>query len=151
MKVVFFSILSSTPAFLSRPVYQINNSPKILVNFTKFSTEKHASLQLALNLNKKEKVICLICWKWFSYIVWKIRKKIFLLFYVKDLLTTGKNPWKTANSTTKVSTSNLLQVALLARYGRKAGSHWNKKSLRGVLNSVKDLWRSLFALIVNGF
>ena len=50
MKVVFFSVLSSTPAFLSCPVSQVNNSPKILVNLTKFATEKHMSLQLALNL-----------------------------------------------------------------------------------------------------
>ena len=55
MKVVFFSVLSSTPAFLARPVYHINNSPKIIVNFTKFATEKHTSLQLALNLHYKRK------------------------------------------------------------------------------------------------
>ena len=55
MKVVFFSVLSSTPAFLSRPVSHINNSPKIFVNLSKFATEKHTSLQLALNLKYKEK------------------------------------------------------------------------------------------------
>ena len=52
---VFFSVLSSTPAFLSRRVSHINNSSKILVNFTKFATEKHTSLQLALNLSYKRK------------------------------------------------------------------------------------------------
>ena len=62
MKVVFFSALSSTPAFLSRPVSHINNSPKILVNLRKFATEN------------------------------------------------------------QLSTLNLLQVALLTRYGRKTGS-----------------------------
>ena len=81
--------------------------------------------------------------------MWKIRQRIFLLFYVKDLLTTGKNPWKAANSTSKVSTSNLLQVALLTRYGRKVGSHWNKKSFRGVLTLICINWvpgdpRSIF-------
>ena len=55
MKVVFFSILSSTPAFLSRPVSYINDSSKALFNLTKFATEKHASLQLALNLKYKGK------------------------------------------------------------------------------------------------
>ena len=55
MKVVFFSVLSSTPTFLSRHVSHINNSPKILVNLTKFATEKHTSLQLALNLQYKRK------------------------------------------------------------------------------------------------
>ena len=55
MKVVFFSVSSSTPAFLFRPVSHINNSSKILVNLTKFATEKHASLQLALNLWYKRK------------------------------------------------------------------------------------------------
>ena len=39
MKVVFFSVLSSTPAFLSRQVF-----------LTKFATEKHTSPQHALNL-----------------------------------------------------------------------------------------------------
>ena len=48
-------------------------------------------------------------------------KEFFFLFYVKDLLITGKNSWKTANSTSKSSTSNPLRVALLTRYGRKAG------------------------------
>ena len=50
MKVVFFYLLSSTPAFLSCPVCHINNSPKKLVNLATFSTEQHTSLQLALNL-----------------------------------------------------------------------------------------------------
>ena len=151
MKVVFFSVLPSTPAFLSRPVSH-KQLPKNTCQPYKVGYRKaYATVTGFKSLIKKEKVIRLICWKWFSYIVWKIRQRIFLLFYVKDLLTTGKNPWKTGNSTSKVSTSNLLQVALLTRYGRKAGSHWNKKSFRGVLNSVKDLWRSLFALIVNGF
>ena len=53
---VFFSVLSSTPAFLSHPVSHINNSSKILVNLTKFATEKHTSLQLALNLSYKRKM-----------------------------------------------------------------------------------------------
>ena len=48
MKVIFFSVLSYTPAFLSRAVSHINNSPKILINPTKFATEKRTSLQLAL-------------------------------------------------------------------------------------------------------
>ena len=55
MKVVFFSVLSSTTAFLSRPVSYINNSSKVLVNLTKFATEKHMSLQLVLNLCYKRK------------------------------------------------------------------------------------------------
>ena len=50
MKVIFFSLLSSTPVFLSRPVSHINNSSKTFVNPTEFATEKHTSLQLALNL-----------------------------------------------------------------------------------------------------
>ena len=50
MKVVSFSVLSSTPAFLSRLVSHVNKSSKTLVNLTKFGTEKHTSLQLALNL-----------------------------------------------------------------------------------------------------
>ena len=116
-----FSFLSSTPAFLSRLVSYINNSSKTLVNLKKFGTEKHTSLQLALNLNIREKVKRLICWKGFSCIVRKIRQRIFLLFYVKDLLTTGKNSWKAANSTSKSSASNPLQVALLTGYGGKAG------------------------------
>ena len=105
MKVVCFSVLSSAPTFLSRSVSPINNSSKTLVNLTKFATEKQTSLQLTLN----------------SYMVRKIRQIIFLLFYVKDLLTTGKNSWKTANSNSKGSTSNPLQVALLTRYGGKVG------------------------------
>ena len=60
MKVVFFSVLSSTPAFLSHPVSHINNSSKILVNLTKFATEKHTSLQLALNLSYKRKMHALM-------------------------------------------------------------------------------------------
>ena len=54
MKEVFFSILSSIPAFLSRLVSHINNSSKILVNLTNFATEKH-SVNLALNLSYKRK------------------------------------------------------------------------------------------------
>ena len=50
-----FSFLSSTPAFLSRLVSYINNSSKTLVNLKKFGTEKHTSLQLALNLQYKRK------------------------------------------------------------------------------------------------
>ena len=51
MKVVFFSLLSSPPAFLSRPVSpHINKSSETLVNLRKFATEQHTSLQLALNL-----------------------------------------------------------------------------------------------------
>ena len=46
MKEVSFSVLSSTPAFLSRLVSHINNSSKTLANLTKFGTEKHTSLQL---------------------------------------------------------------------------------------------------------
>ena len=49
MKVVFVSVLLTSPAFLSLPSL-INNSPKILANLTKLATEKHTSLQLALNL-----------------------------------------------------------------------------------------------------
>ena len=75
MKVVCFSVLSSAPTFLSRSVSPINNSSKTLVNLTKFATEEQTSLQLTLN----------------SYMVRKIRQIIFLLFYVKDLLTTRKN------------------------------------------------------------
>ena len=37
---------------------------------------------------------------WYLRIIFK---RIFLLFYVKDLLTTGKNFWKTANSIQRVS------------------------------------------------
>ena len=56
MKVVFVSALSSTPVFLSRPVCHINNSPKILVNLTKFATEKHTSLQrLFIKPGKQER------------------------------------------------------------------------------------------------
>ena len=61
MKVIFFSLLSSTPALLSRPVSHVNNTSKTLVNLTKFVTEKHTSLQSALNFNVKEKVIRFIC------------------------------------------------------------------------------------------
>ena len=50
MRVVLFSVSSSTPAFLFRPVSHINNFSKILVKLTKFATEKHTSLQLDLNL-----------------------------------------------------------------------------------------------------
>ena len=50
-----FSFLSSTPAFLSRLVSYLNNSSKTLVNLKKFGTEKHTSLQLALNLQYKRK------------------------------------------------------------------------------------------------
>ena len=50
-----FPVLSSVPAFLSRLVCHINNSSKTLVNLTKFVTEKHTSLQLALNLSYKRK------------------------------------------------------------------------------------------------
>ena len=49
------SVLSSNSAFLSRPVSHTNNFSKILVNLTKFATEKHTSLQLALNLYYKRK------------------------------------------------------------------------------------------------
>ena len=83
IKVIFFSVLSSTPLFLSRPVSYINNSAKTHYNWLWI-------------FNIKEKVIILICWKVFSYIVRKIRQRIFLLFYVKDLLTTGENSWKAA-------------------------------------------------------
>ena len=55
MVVVFFSLLSCTPAFLSRLVSHINNSSKTLVKLTKFATEKHTSVQLAFNLLKKRK------------------------------------------------------------------------------------------------
>ena len=55
MKVVFFSVLSSTPPFFGPSRLHINNSPKIIVNLTKFATEKHTSLQLALNLQYKRK------------------------------------------------------------------------------------------------
>ena len=55
MRVVFFSVFSSTSDFLSRPVSHLNNSSKILVNLTNFATEKHGSLQLALNLSYKRK------------------------------------------------------------------------------------------------
>ena len=55
MKMVFFSLLSSPPAFLSRPVSPISNSSKTLVNVTKVATEQHTSLQLALNLQYKRK------------------------------------------------------------------------------------------------
>ena len=55
MKVVFFSILLSTPASLSRPISYKNNSPKTVFNLAKFATEKHASLQLAVNLKYKRK------------------------------------------------------------------------------------------------
>ena len=103
--------------FFVPPRLSHKQTQKHFFNPTKFATEKHTSLQMAL----KEKVIRLICWKGFYYIVRKIRKRIFLLFYVKDLLTTGKNSWKTANSTSKGSTSNPLQAALLTRYCGKAG------------------------------
>ena len=56
MKVVFFSILSSTPASLSRPISYKNNSSKTLFNVAKFATEKHASVQLAVNLKYKRKI-----------------------------------------------------------------------------------------------
>ena len=55
MKVVFFSILSSTPASLSRPISYKNNSSKTLFNVAKFATKKHASVQLAVNLKYKRK------------------------------------------------------------------------------------------------
>ena len=45
-----FSVLPSTTAFLSRLVSHVNNSSKTLVSLTKFGTEKHTPLQLALNL-----------------------------------------------------------------------------------------------------
>ena len=51
-----FSVLSSVLAFLSRPVSHINNSSKTLfITFQPFGTEKHTSLQLALNLLHKRK------------------------------------------------------------------------------------------------
>ena len=61
MVVVFFSLLSCTPAFLSRLVSHINNSSKTLVKLTKFATEKHKSVQLAFNLLKKRKSYKRIC------------------------------------------------------------------------------------------
>ena len=91
MKVVFFSILSSTPVSLSRPISYKNNSSKTLFNLAKFATEKHAQLQLAVNLKYKRKN---------SFKIHKIhlkksiivRKINFLFFFnVKDLFTTGKN------------------------------------------------------------
>ena len=108
-----FSVLSSVPAFLSLLVSHINNSSKTLANLTKFRTKKHTSLQLPR----------LICWNEFFSIVRKIRQRIFLLFYIKDLLTTGKNSWKAANSTSKGSTSNLLQVAFFNKVLWKSRNH----------------------------
>ena len=50
-----FSVLSSTPPFLSRLVSHINNASKTLVKLTKLGPEKRTSLQLALNLQYKGK------------------------------------------------------------------------------------------------
>ena len=50
----------------------------------------------------------------------KIRQRIFILFNVKELLTTGKI-LKAANSASKGSASSPLQITVLARYGAKAG------------------------------
>ena len=52
---------------------------------------------------------------------------MFLLFYVKDLLTTGKNSWKAANSTSKGSTSNHFKWLFQQGMVEKQESHWNKK------------------------
>ena len=90
MKVVFFSVLLSTPAFFSRPVSHINNS-KILVSHTKFATEKHTSLQLALNFYYKRKSGKTNLPKRISLHREKDQTKNFSPFYVKDLLTIGKN------------------------------------------------------------
>ena len=137
MKVVFFSVLSSTPAFLSRPVSHINNFPKSTCQPYKICYRKAYVTATCFKYLIKKK-------KWY-YSTWKIRQRIFLLFYVKDLLTTGKNPWKTTNSTSKVSTSNLLQVALVTRYGRKAGSHWNKKYFRYVFRTQWKIYDGAFS------
>ena len=125
MKMVFLSFLSSTPGFLSRPVSHTNNSSKTLVNLKKFPTEKHTSQQLALNLRK-------------------IRQRIFLLFDVKDFLNTGKNSWKTPNSTSKCSILNHFQLALLTSYGGKASTHWNKKPFRGVFRTQSKIYNGTF-------
>ena len=77
MKVVFFSILSSTPVSLSRPISYKNNSSKTLFNLAK----------LAVNLKYKKKINKIHLQK--SIIVREII--LFFFFDAKDLLTTGKN------------------------------------------------------------
>ena len=54
MKVAFFSLFSSPPVFLSCLVTHTNNS-KTPVNLTRFATEQHTLLQLALNLQYERK------------------------------------------------------------------------------------------------
>ena len=86
--VVFFSILSSAPTFLSCPVSHINNSSKTLVNLTKFTTEKHTSCNWYKVIRKSDKTHLL---KRIFLHFEKDQTKYFSPFYVKELLTTGKN------------------------------------------------------------
>ena len=117
----FFPILSSIPAFLSRLVCHINNSSKILVNLTNFATEKH-SVNLGLNLSykrKNDKKTHLLK-RIFLYRE-KEQTKNFYPFLRKRLFDHRKEFLKNSQSTSKGSTSNLLQVAFLTRCGGKAG------------------------------
>ena len=86
MKVVSFPFLSPLLFFSSRAVSPINNSSKALVNLTKFASgHQHTSPQLNFLEQKKR-----IFRKGLSYIMRKIRRIVFLLFDVKELLTSGK-------------------------------------------------------------
>ena len=55
----------------------------------------------------------------------KIRQRIFLRFYLKDPLTTGKNFWKAANSTSKSSTSSPLQVVMMITDNNTTQHHFD--------------------------
>ena len=143
MKVVFFSVLSSTPAFLSRPVSHINNSPKIFVNLSKFATEKHTSLQLALNLKYKEKSDKTHLLKRIFLHREKDQTKNFSPFLCKRPLDHRKQFLKKPIPLQRVP----LQIKCLFWQGQveKQESHWNKKSIRDVFRTQSKIYDGAFS------
>ena len=127
--------------FLSCPVSHINNSSKTL---TKFATEQHTSLKLALNLQYKWKINKIHLLKRNFLHREKDQTKNFSPFWCKRPFDRRKEFLKLANSTYKGSTSNPLQVAFPTRCGGKVGTKLNKKSFRSLFKTQSTNYDGAF-------
>ena len=137
-----FSLLSSTPAFFCRLVSHINNSSKTFANLTKFGTEKHTTLQLALNLQYKRKSEKTHLLKRIFLHREKDETKNLSPFLCKRPFDHGKEFLKSSQLHFKEfhfkSTSSSSSMV------EKQASHWNKKSFRDVFRTQSKIYNTAF-------